>query len=387
MALSQVRLQASTTGNDSQDHYTIRGLLGEGGFGQVYEAWDEQLCRPVALKRLRRTGPPAPAADTLLAEARRTASLRHDAFVRVFAIAGHGAERAIVMELVRGRTLREVLRQGPPDRLLALDIVAQVADAMAEAHAAGLVHGDLKPSNLMLDPDGKVRILDLGLACHADPLATQSLPLEVQGTVAYMAPERLLGHPLRCACDIYSLGILLHEMLTGQRPLGHLDGVALAAARLQSSGAGDLPPGLPPRLAALVEAMTARDTARRTPSMRAVSNAIASLHHAMAEPAPATLPLQRQRRPWRLCALLLLALGMPAPERNSTPVAMSEPAMLRDGMASLMLLDRRAEQDKAIVRFSEVLKINPASASAAAGMALANSLRYIDNGRDEVLLQ
>ena len=153
--------------------YHIRRRLGEGGFGEVFEAWDTKLHRSVALKRLK-VSSDAPASDRLIEEARMAASLRHSAFVKVYAIDGGAAAQSIVMELVEGRTLRQLAADRPFSVGAALAIAAQIAEAMQEAHAARLVHGDLKPSNLMMEPSGRVRILDFGLARHIDPLATQA---------------------------------------------------------------------------------------------------------------------------------------------------------------------------------------------------------------------
>ena len=228
-------------------HYEVRRLLGEGGFGHVFEAWDAKLCRSVALKRLK------PQADVLhpaklINEARLAASLRHAAFVRIFAIEGQGTSQSIVMELVEGQTLGQFMHSGKADLQAALDIAYQIADAMDEAHAMDLVHGDLKPSNLMLEADGKVRILDFGLARHIDPQATQTTTLcDLQGTIAYMAPERLMGRLPDTRGDVYALGAMLYEMLAGQRHFAHLNGLALAAAHMQATEPWpDLPESVPP---------------------------------------------------------------------------------------------------------------------------------------------
>ena len=179
----------------SVGHYQLRKCLGEGGYGQVYEAWDQMLYRLVALKCLNMSTN-EPGSDKLIGEARLAASLQHLAFVKIFGFEDDGRSQYIVMELVRGNTLRAHVADCPSDPARALDIVYQVASAMAEAHASGLVHGDLKPGNLMLEPGGAMRILDFGLARHIDPLATQSCsPEDPLGTIAYMAPERLAGRP------------------------------------------------------------------------------------------------------------------------------------------------------------------------------------------------
>lgn len=256
--------------------YQIGRQLGEGGYGQVFEAWDRVLSRMVAFKRLRH--PAHNGAADLAAEARCAGLPRHRAFVPVLALAGSGSDRALVMELVQGCTLRSMLQRrvhGVGMRT-SLAIAAQVAGAMAQLHAVGLVHGDLKPSNLMLERRGKVRILDLGLARRFMPLTAEVTGLaEPRGSLAYLAPECLLGHPPRPAADIYALGVVLYEMLVGRRPFSGLHGVALATARLQTASASWPWPGRSDAaVVTLVRAMTVSDPFRRLASMEAAGAAI-----------------------------------------------------------------------------------------------------------------
>ena len=278
-------------------HYEVRRLLGEGGFGHVFEAWDAKLCRSVALKRLK------PQADVLhpeklINEARLAASLNHAAFVRIFAIEGQGTSQSIVMELVEGQTLGQFMHSGKADLQAALDIAYQIADAMDEAHAMDLVHGDSKPSNLMLEANGKVRILDFGLARHIDPQATQTTTLcDLQGTIAYMAPERLMGRLPDTRGDVYALGAMLYEMLAGQRHFAHLNGLALAAAHMQATEPWpDLPDSVPPAINALVRAMTAHDPAERPRTMRDVREAIGAQRGGTMTVWLHPLPTLRRRR-------------------------------------------------------------------------------------------
>jgi len=261
---------------DTSNRYQVGRQLGEGGCGCVFEAWDRRTSRKVAIKRLHTCAKRAP--DDLLREMRCAARLHHRAFVQVLALTGSGDVRALVMELVRGQTVRTLLRRHGSGLGVdaALCIAVQVADAMAQSHDAGLAHGDLTPANLLQERAGKVRIVDFGLArLYATPATG---PSEARGTVAYMAPERLLGHPLRPACDIYALGVVLYEMLTGRHPFDGLRDLALAAALLQNApdswpwpGASDV------AVVALVRAMTASDPACRPASMRAVAAAIRAL--------------------------------------------------------------------------------------------------------------
>ena len=197
-------------------HYQLGASLGEGGFGQVYQAWDTKLHRHVAIKYLKNVT----AGVDLTREARLAASLHHPAFVKIHALENTSDGQAIVMELVPGRTLRQILECDAPGISSVLEMVRQVAQAMDEAHRAGLIHGDLKPSNLMQEPGGAVRILDFGLATQADRDATTSIvQADPQGTIAYMAPEILTGASLTATSDIYALGVILYELLTlGKHP-------------------------------------------------------------------------------------------------------------------------------------------------------------------------
>lgn len=407
-SLRQTPLQDDTISG----HYEVRRLLGEGGFGHVFEAWDAKLCRSVALKRLK------PQADVLhpaklINEARLAASLRHAAFVRIFAIEGQGTSQSIVMELVEGQTLGQFMHSGKADLQAALDIAYQIADAMDEAHAMDLVHGDLKPSNLMLEANGKVRILDFGLARHIDPQATQTTTLcDLQGTIAYMAPERLMGRLPDTRGDVYALGAMLYEMLAGQRHFAHLNGLALAAAHMQATEPWpDLPDSVPPAINALVRAMTAHDPAERPRTMRDVREAI-DKHHTSngteSPPADEIEPVKSIKPPASIAirlqvpvkravlagsAMILLALAAwQGPDlltrlRSHTATPFSEMASMKTGMDALRVFDRDTSQKTAIEQFTLVLQHNPHNAAAAAGLSLASTLRYIGNGRDDTWLQ
>ena len=402
--------QTSSQDDTISGHYEVRRLLGEGGFGHVFEAWDAKLCRSVALKRLK------PQADVLhpeklINEARLAASLRHAAFVRIFAIEGQGTSQSIVMELVEGQTLGQYMHGGKAELQAALDIAYQIADAMDEAHAMDLVHGDLKPSNLMLEANGKVRILDFGLARHMDPQATQTTTLcDLQGTIAYMAPERLMGRLPDTRGDVYALGAMLYEMLAGQRHFAHLNGLALAAAHMQATEPWpDLPDSVPPAINALVRAMTAHDPAERPRTMRDVREAMGgqrthsvpiALAAVEAKPAkpPASIAIRLQVPVKRavlvagtLAGLVLAAWQGPnllnkLRERQATE-AFSEMAAMKAGMNALRAYDHDSNQTRAIDQFTAVLQHNPHNAAAAAGLSLASTQRYISYGRDETWLQ
>lgn len=418
-----ISVQTSPATLDRFGHYELRGGLGEGGFGRVYEAWDPTLRRTVALKCLK-TATHHAAPDALIDEARRAASLRHRAFVKIFAFEQCDDAQAIVMELVPGATLRASIDGDAPNAARALDIVDQVADAMAEAHRVGLIHGDIKPTNLMLEPSGAVRILDFGLARKIDPLATDlTAAQDGAATVAYTAPERLMGCPLSRGSDIYSLGVVLYELLAGERPFASLSGLALAAAHVHTtSDSWPFPASTDRSLVELVRKMTAHDPASRLASMEAVRERVAVLRAAAvngaatqspagspsqlsAEPrtsAAATPPQptnprtfwQRWRRPLAATAaagavaMALLALPSPTLEhwmRKLTPY--SESQAMATGMEKLGQADRDGALEQAVQSFNSILERNPRHAAAAAGASIAYSMRYIGDGRDESWLR
>ncbi|KAB8041828.1 serine/threonine-protein kinase [Janthinobacterium aquaticum] len=400
------------------EHYEVRRLLGEGGFGHVFEAWDAKLCRSVALKRLK------PQADLqhpekLIKEARLAASLRHSAFVRIFSIDGNGHGQSIVMELVEGQTLGQFMQGAPVALDTALDIASQIADAMDEAHAMDLVHGDLKPSNLMIEADGKVRILDFGLARQLDPQATQTTALgDLQGTIAYMAPERLMGRPPDMRGDIYALGTMLYEMLAGQRPFSHLNGLALAAAHMQPNAAWPaLPDTVPPAIAALVRSMTAHEPVDRPSTMGVIREAIAAHRNGLilapaVTPAPETtlppvpptavsirVPVPSKRSLQIGAGIMALMLLLTWQWSNITPAVTalvtgekapapySEVESMAAGMKALSTFDQAVFQNQASEYFSTILKRNPEHAGANAGISLVYTLRYLGSGRDQTWLQ
>jgi serine/threonine-protein kinase len=402
-------LSASKDGLPQFLHYLIRHSLGEGGFGQVFEAWDSKLHRSVAIKRLKNlhgatdaTGTAgATHPDILLKEAQLAASLQHAAFVKIYALEDDHDSQSIVMELVHGQTLKQLLADAPPDARQALDIVLQVAQAMQAAHDADLVHGDLKPSNLMLEPSGAVRILDFGLAARGDATSTTSLlQIDPQGTIAYMAPERLLGAPLQRQSDIYALGVMLYEMLTGARPFANLSGLALAAVHMQSSSdSWPYPETVRPALIALVRAMTAHARAARLPTMQEVCRRIRALPDGAAPPAVTAPPRKQKRRALTAALLLSLLLLLAGGAWFAAPYApyvltlaaaikpYSAALELRQGWDALTLWDRPGSLDDAERRFSTLLEHHPDNAAAVAGLSVVYSLRYQSDKQDEVWLQ
>ena len=204
-------------------HYGVIEKIGSGGMGEVYRAHDEQLDRDVALKVLP-TGSLADEAKRKLfrKEALVLAKLNHPNIATVHEFSRQGGVDFLAMELIRGRSLREVLKEGPLAEKDIKRLGLQLSEALAVAHEHGIVHCDLKPANIMITPDGRLKILDFGLAKlvqAASPEVTQSSTTaqSVPGTLPYMAPEQLLGDGADTRADIYAAGAVLYEMATGRR--------------------------------------------------------------------------------------------------------------------------------------------------------------------------
>ena len=207
--------------------YEVRAALGHGGMGEVYRAWDPRLRREVALKILHeRAGADPDRVRRFVAEARAASALNHPNILTVFDADVDGSTPYIVSELIEGHSLRDEMRRGPVPLKRLLDVSAQIADGLAEAHAAGIVHRDLKPENIMITRAGRAKILDFGLAqptgfatggripTTADG-ETVTEPGLLAGTVPYMSPEQARGLPTDFRSDQFSLGLILYEMAAG----------------------------------------------------------------------------------------------------------------------------------------------------------------------------
>lgn len=212
-------------------HFSLIEKLGAGGMGVVWRAHDETLRRDVALKLLpSNQTADAQSRERLLREARTASVLSHPNIVTIYEIGSEEGVDYIAMEFVRGRTLEEMQRAGPLPVPTALRYAVQIAEAVAHAHESGIVHRDLKPGNIMVKEDGLVKVLDFGLAKaieHAGVAAgefdaaagvTLTAHGSTYGTLAYMSPEQTLGDPVDARSDVFSFGVMLHQMLTGTLP-------------------------------------------------------------------------------------------------------------------------------------------------------------------------
>ncbi len=194
--------------------YTIASTMGAGGFGRVYDAYDVLLRRRVALKFLHSDSGSASGADRMLAEARALASLSHPNVVQIYDVDVDGPSVFMAMELVEGETLASWLRTAAPRPLdERLAIVRSVAEALVTAHRASILHRDVKPDNVLLGRDGRVRLGDFGLACHAE-----APPAHIGGTPWYMAPEVRAGAPASALADQYAFALLARECVFGVPP-------------------------------------------------------------------------------------------------------------------------------------------------------------------------
>jgi TolB-like protein/lipoprotein NlpI len=276
-------------------HYRVLERLGSGGMGDVYRAEDLRLRRDVALKTLRTDGLEADTTQRLLAEARAASAFNHPNIAVVYEAGevDHGGRRIgyIAMEYVDGVTVAALAQLGPIDLDRILDIVEPVAAALTEAHERGLVHRDLKPANVMVTPAGRVKVLDFGVAQRRDTRmaapddATRTIDLTAGlavfvGTLPYVAPEQATGREVDGRADMFSLGVMLYELVCGKRPFAGSNAAQMLEAILRE----DVPPfpdlhrdARLPQLELLVRRMLARDPQNRFASLADVREALATI--------------------------------------------------------------------------------------------------------------
>ena len=281
--------------------YTIAQLIGSGGMGEVYSARDTRLERDVAIKVL-----PASVstdADRLRRfeqEARAAAALNHPNILAAYDVGSHDGAPYVVSELLRGATLRELVSSGALPSRKAVDYAAQIASGLAAAHEAGVVHRDLKPENLFVTHDGRVKILDFGLAKLAEPpafaagqtlLATRkvdTLPGAIVGTVGYMSPEQVRGKTVDHRSDIFSYGAILYEMLSGARAFtGDTPADTISAVlKHEPPPFASLNLSVPTALDRIVQHCLEKDPADRFQSTRDLLFALVALPHHSSSSSP-----------------------------------------------------------------------------------------------------
>jgi predicted ATPase/predicted Ser/Thr protein kinase len=308
-----MRAQMALTLGTKLGPYEIVGPLGAGGMGEVYRARDTQLGRSVAIKIL----PAACSADSdrlhrFEQEARSASALNHPNIVTIYALGLDASTHYIAMELVEGKTLRELLTSGLLPIRKAIEIAAQVAEGIAKAHEAGITHRDLKPENLMITDDGIVKILDFGVAKLTRPsgelsetsvtVARQTQLGLVLGTVEYMSPEQAGGRALDFRSDQFSFGLVLYEMVTGKHafPRTTAAETMVAILREQAEPIGAQHPDVPAPLCWAIERCLGKEPDKRYASTRDLARELAAIRDRFSErPAkhvetrPANLPPQR----------------------------------------------------------------------------------------------
>jgi serine/threonine protein kinase/tetratricopeptide (TPR) repeat protein len=312
--------------------FEITGRLGEGGMGVVFEARDVELDRKVALKMLpAETANDAHRLERFRREARAVASLNHPNIVTIYGIESAGDGHVLVMECIDGESLDKRIPAGGMPQSEIFDIAIPVAEALAVAHAGGVVHRDVKPANVMITRDGLVKVLDFGLAKVAVPddsgegsateidTRTGALTGEgvVVGTAPYMSPEQLQGGNVDERSDVFSLGVMLYEMTTGKKPFDGRSGIEVASSILKDipAPASDVRADLPRHLGRIIEHCLQKNPDDRVQTVRDVRNQLASLKRetdsgASQPSAPVAAPTPSTNRIWILGAVAVLILGL-----------------------------------------------------------------------------
>jgi serine/threonine-protein kinase len=295
--------------------YRILRKLGSGGMADVYMAEDQQLGRRVALKVLhRRFAEDEQFVERFRREASSAAGLSHPNVVAIFDRGEWDGTYYISMELVEGRTLKDIVREkGPAPPEAAVDLTLQILRAARYAHKQGIVHRDIKPHNVLIDHDGRVRVTDFGIARAGTSDITETG--SVMGTAQYLSPEQAQGRPVDERADLYAIGIVLYELLTGQVPFDADSPVTVALKQVSEMPVppAELVPAIPPAIDAVVLHALEKDPDRRWQS---ADEFIAALETARSEPQrtppPPAAPIIEEHRRSRWWLWLLIALALAA---------------------------------------------------------------------------
>ncbi len=369
-------------------HYTILEELGVGGMGAVYRAQDNRLGRDVALKVILPGQVDATLRRRFLNEAKAASALNHPNTVTVYEAATVEDTDFIAMEFLAGETLSARIKRGALSSPEALFIAFQIAEGLNAAHAAGLVHRDLKPSNVMILPDGRVKILDFGLALRTED-AVEAVTGEVGqltrsgvvvGTLAYMSPEQARGDAAGPLSDMFSLGVLVYEMLTGKHPFAgksQLDvyhQICFEEPAPLTSRRAALPSAVPE----IIARMMAKKPADRYPSMSAVVELLRPLALGSAPP---------KSRAWMWAAAALATVGLaaaawlflPKPAAIQRMIPMSASEHVVRGQAYLARREQKGNIENATTEFEAALSQDGENAAAFAGLADARIAKYIES--------
>lgn len=399
--------------------YRCLRRIGAGGMGEVYLAYDQRLERQVAVKHLKPDEDRSVPRERLRREARAVARLSHPAIVQVFELLEAPDGDWIVMEYVDGPSLAEKLRRGPLSLPEVLSYGGQIAAGLAEAHAKGIVHRDLKAENVMITSSGQAKILDFGLArdleapSHAPALSRSGAVL---GTVRTMAPEQARGLKAGPRADLFSLGVLLYEMITGRSPFQGAT-VAESLHRLLGEPPEPLSAETPAELRRLVDQLLEKAPEQRPASSDAVARRLLRMPSDI-DPDPVASPTaadeatelsaalaaealpEAHRSRWRpaVAALALLAIvglglglkvvgpsGVPVSPAETLPVAEAR-ELLKRGRQALERYDLPGRTDHAIEMFQRVIESLPDSAPAHAALARAYWRKHNHDSGDQMWL-
>jgi eukaryotic-like serine/threonine-protein kinase len=415
-------------------HYQVLDKIAEGGMGLVYKARDARLGRLVAIKVLPLNRLDAEHRSRFFREARAASALNHPNIITIYEVASCEGTEMIVMEYVDGDTLSALLASGPLPLPQVLACATQIADALAKAHAAGVIHRDLKPGNVMVTRDGLVKVLDFGLAkvsrssaMHPADAAGPDLTdaRVVLGTAAYMSPEQAAGEPLDARTDVFSFGVVLYEMIGGRRPF---EGASTLETLRQLLASGpvnfeQLEGRAPAGLLQILGRALAKDREQRFTTMAEARDALRALQRTLEARSGAVTavdgdaptidvtreamraredtvgtgrgPDARSRGRRRIVALVAAAVllaggmaawsllrgGVSAPASASADA--SQPATSFDhyqaGQRALARHDRRPEVDRAIDEFTASIQKDAAYAPGYAGLADAYSRKHVLN--------
>jgi len=310
-------------------HYRILEELGRGGMGVVYKAQDTKLDRTVALKFL----PPALTADPdakarFVHEAKSAAALSHPHISHVYEIDEADGQMFIAIEYIEGRTLKDEIGSGPLKMARAMNIAIQVAQGLQEAHEKGIVHRDIKPANIMITPKGQAKIMDFGLAkAHGQTVLTKAET--TLGTFAYMSPEQARGEDVDSRTDVWSLGAVLYEMVTGRRPFegDYEQAVIYAILNQDPEPVTGLRTGVPLELERIIHKCLRKDAGQRyqgvadlVTDLRQVRSDLTTTRTVVSRNAPPAGRVRLMRWSWMaVVALLIILAALIVPRYLSSP--------------------------------------------------------------------